>query len=137
MKKITLVSYFTIAFFGLSSFRCFAAKNIAAAEEPTFWQSLGDNVWIIVIVLLFGAGLIIINKWSTKIKQSDEKFRQEYEEWKSENPEKAMKLEEGDYFPPEAENGSAGEDVESSADPEDVPKEQCDTDIPDDHNDNI
>ena len=63
------------------------------ASEKSFFSKLGDNIWYILIVIAFGAGLILISKWSSKIRSSDEKNRKEYEDWKKEHPEEANEFE--------------------------------------------
>ena len=75
----------------LSSF----ASDGEPAAEPSIWQKIGDNIWYILLVVAFGAGLIIITRWQAKIKARDEKFKKEYDEWKVEHPEEAEMLETG------------------------------------------
>ncbi|MBQ9469200.1 MAG: hypothetical protein IJU52_09360 [Clostridia bacterium] len=111
--------------------RGFAAE---AAEKKTFFEKLGDNIWYILLVIAFGAGLIIITKWSSKIKARDKKTQEEYELWKKEHPEEAEAFEDaqkpGSPFYG-AENGTApeeapqnGGDPDGSAGEDETPQEQ-------------
>ena len=114
MKKAILTALSAAATFCALSLCSFAEEGGAQATETSFWQKLLDNIWYIVLVVAFGVGLIVINRWSAKIKKRDEEFKKEYEEWKAENPEKAMEIEEGVFCPPECpeeEKADAAADV--------------------------
>ena len=54
-------------------------------EEPaSFLTVLGNNIWYILLVIAFGVGILLISKWSQKIKVRDDQFKSEYEEYKAE-----------------------------------------------------
>lgn len=94
------------------------ARTIAFSSEPekskSFFEALGSNIWYIVLVILFGAGLLLITKWSAKIKERDRKAAEEYEEWKKANPEKAQLFE-------MAQDGMTPEEQDASAETGDAP----------------
>ena len=81
-----------------------------AAKEPSFFEKLGNNIWYIVLVIAFSAGLIIITKWSSKIKERDAKLKEEYDEWKKEHPEAAERFENGEEPQKEEETEEAPEE---------------------------
>lgn len=94
MKRIIAALLLTLSLFGVFSLAAFA--DDAGTGEKSFFAKLGDNIWYILLVLAFSAGLIIITKWSAKIKARDEKFKEDYDAWKKEHPEEADKLENGE-----------------------------------------
>ncbi len=54
----------------LLPFSCFAD----GIEGSEVLRKIGGNIWYILLVVVFGAGLLLISKWSSRIKESDRKL---------------------------------------------------------------
>ena len=61
-----------------------------ANASPSVLQLLKDNFWYIVLVVAFGAGLILVSVWSKKIKKNDEKLKEEMDRQIAEAEEEAV-----------------------------------------------
>ena len=134
MKKVLLFPPF-FAFFSL--FTLFSYANDAGSSGGL---DVGQTILYVVLVLAFCAGLLIISKWSAKIRQRDEQLameRAKFEEEQRQNGSSEASAEgedEAAAAEEEEENGkesdgkpdgaepAVGADSESSCPPEDSSK---------------
>lgn len=131
MKKVLLFPPF-FAFFSL--FTLFSYADDAGSSGGL---DVGQTILYVVLVLAFCAGLLIISKWSAKIRQRDEQLameRAKFEEEQRQNGSSEASAEGEDEAAEEEENGkesdgkpdgaepAVGADSESSCPPEDSSK---------------
>lgn len=132
MKKVLLFPPF-FAFFSL--FTLFSYADDAGSSGGL---DVGQTILYVVLVLAFCAGLLIISKWSAKIRQRDEQLameRAKFEEEQRQNGSSEASAEgEDEAEEEEEENGkesdgkpdgaepAVGADSESSCPPEDSSK---------------
>lgn len=81
MKKIMSSLLPASALLSVFSLYAFAESG----EKVGVLKTLGNNIWYILLVIVFGAGLILVSKWSGKIKENDQKLSEEAEKFKKEN----------------------------------------------------
>ncbi len=81
MKKILSSLLPASALLSVFSLYAFAENG----EKVGFLKTLGNNIWYILLVIVFGAGLILVSKWSGKIKENDQKLSEEAEKFQKEN----------------------------------------------------
>lgn len=131
MKKVLLFPSF---FAFLSLLTLFSYADDAGSSGGL---DVGQTILYVVLVLAFCAGLLIISKWSAKIRQRDEQLameRAKFEEEQRQNGSSEASIEGEDKAEEAEENGkesdgkpdgvepAVGEDSENSCPPEDSSK---------------
>ena len=112
---------FTLLLLPAGALMSFAAEE---KEPASFLTVLGNNFWYILLVIAFGAGIILVSKWSKKINARDEQFKAEYEEYKAEHPEEFADKEAQTPDPAENDGEAAEEPSDPSAEADKEPEEQ-------------
>ena len=128
MKKVLLFPPF---FAFLSLFTLFSYADDAGTSGGL---DVGQTILYVVLVLAFCAGLLIISKWSAKIRQRDEQLAMERAKFEEEQRQNGSSEASAEGEEEEEENGkesdgkpdgaepAVGEDSENSCPPEDSSK---------------
>lgn len=128
MKKMLLFPPF---FAFLSLFTLFSYADDAGTSGGL---DVGQTILYVVLVLAFCAGLLIISKWSAKIRQRDEQLAMERAKFEEEQRQNGSSEASAEGEEEEEENGkesdgkpdgaepAVGEDSENSCPPEDSSK---------------